>query len=137
MAQDEQDPRLADLIARLESGADEGPLPVRRFGGVRVSVEEVRHALAKHPNHPVAWVYARATEGLPGNEKVVVDKIDLLGLAKNHVIRKRRVVIDGEVHLSKDLGASLDRPARPVVPPVTTKTAGAGDNKPAGESGPA
>lgn len=117
MAED-KNPALADLVARLESGVSEGPLPVRRFAGVEVTVAEIREALAANPGHPLAWVFSRAVEGLSGAQKVAVDRNDLLGLATNHAVRTRRVVVGDEVHVMKEVGASLARKPAPAPPPA-------------------
>jgi hypothetical protein len=100
---------LKDLIDRLQDGAPDEPFPVRRIRGVRVTADEVREALAANADHPSAWIFARAVEGLEGDAPLFVDRTDMLGLATNRAVLKRRVREGEDTILTKELGDSLAR----------------------------
>lgn len=110
---------VQDLVERLESNQPQGPVPIRKMAGVQVTADEIREAIAANPNHPLAWVFGQAVEGQPGDTKLYCDRADILGLATNRAVRSRRHMVDDELHLSKELGPSL---AKPAAAPATFST---------------
>lgn len=98
---------LKHLVDRLESDTPQGPVAIRRLSAVEVTADEVREAISANPHHPLAWIFSGAVEGLDGDAKLFCDKADILGLAKNLAVLKRRQMVDGELHVCKELGESL------------------------------
>jgi hypothetical protein len=123
---------VQDLVDRLESNEPQGPVPIRRLSGVQVTADEIREAISANPNHPLAWIFSQAVEGQPGDAKLYCDRADILGLATNRAVRKRRHMVDDELHISKELGQSLE--AKKPTPASTPKAQTASSEAQAAEA---
>jgi hypothetical protein len=80
---------LQELKRRVASGASEpdDTLVVHEQRSFRVSVADLKAAIAAHPTHPVAQVYAKAVRNLAPTHLVVVDRADVAGLLDDKEVR--------------------------------------------------
>ncbi len=76
-------------------------MPVRKCKAVRLSVAEVRKAVARNPGHRVAKVYERATAGMPTSAYVVLDSSDMQSLLDNTEVRTVEEIVDGARVITK------------------------------------
>ena len=80
---------LQELKKRVASGASEpdDTIVVHEQRSFRVSVADLQAAIAAHPTHPVAQVYAKAVRNLAPTHMVVVDRADVAGLLDDKEVR--------------------------------------------------
>lgn len=80
---------LEDLKKRLSGELPEvgETIVVHEQSSFRVSVAELKEAIATHPDHPVGKVYAKAVRHLKDDAFVVVDRADVEGLIDNREVQ--------------------------------------------------
>jgi len=113
--------QLTKLLNDLDTGSITGKptgIQVAVLSPAQVSVSQIKAAILKHPEHPIAREYAQAIANLREDAKVIVDRTDLRALLENkeRIIKEEIRTEDGvpRAYQIKSLGASLNQKAQPV-----------------------
>ena len=83
----QRDPVIAELLSRLQenehTAGQVGVLHVREGQMIEVTVREISAAIKANPDHPKAKDMALGIRGLPANQKLTVEQVDLEAILKN------------------------------------------------------
>jgi hypothetical protein len=124
---------LQELKKRVASGPNEpdDTIVVHEQRSFRVSVADLQAAIAAHPTHPVAQVYAKAVRNLAPTHLVVVDRADVAGLlddkevrtivARSGDVETRRKEVAGETPSKADGGTEPVKTDHPQLPKADGK----------------
>lgn len=102
-----------DLKKRLAGDVPAEPTSPFRIhkvdGMLRVTIKELKEAIATNPKHPVAIAYQKTASQFPDGQEVVVESTDLKGLLENKevIVEKSTEKIKGNIFATrtKKLGA--------------------------------
>lgn len=121
---------LQGILSRLETPTDStAKIPTTIATMAEISSGDLRKVASSNPGHPISPIFGKAVETFPDEKKVVVERLDLMGILENReVIRNRNVDEKGQVTFEKELGRklpgqapvdSLSRAPKPSAEPAT------------------
>ena len=93
------DPALGELLSRLSTGDEVDPdnkMAQSSVQVVEISVQELKQAISKNPNHPVAQVFSGAIRNIKDHEKVYIEQPDLQGLIQDREVITRFTTVGGK-----------------------------------------